>query len=282
MAILRWFSKGGYQEKTLWTSEDRNWSVVDGEKSGVKCRFLIDGEGRLQSGVVLGDVPIPIFQYARAMVTVACHQQSKNVLVLGGGGFCIPTAICHFVAGAEVDVVDRETRLKEVAEKYFFKPDNERLNFIEGEVKEVLSKGKTSDDYDLVIVDVFEENGLVPSELFDVEIFSSLKNLLGEDGVFLWNISAGRGGRWEEAVGRILSTAGRVGVVMKAFFHEEQSSNFYRNILLSNGAIDLDLLPGWGDAGIAEHGDTISATSPLVWPERHLRKGIGSNWVAVS
>lgn len=282
MSISRWFSKGGHREKTLWTSEDQNWSVVDGEKNGVRCRFLMDGAGRLQSGVVLGGSPVPIFQYARAMVEVAVRMRCKKVLALGGGGFCVPTAIFYFATGTEIDVVDREARLEEVAEQYFFKPRHERLRFIAGEAMEFLEVAGREGVYDLVLVDVFEESGLVPEEFFDVGVFSSIKNLLADDGGILWNISLGRGDGWKDVAGRILATAKDGGVSMRAFSHEEQSSSFYRNILFSHGLPGLDLPSGWCEEGITERGDVISVTRPLVWPEKALRKGVGASWKTVS
>lgn len=266
-----------YSEHTRWISRDGRWKVVDGERDGRRARFLLDKRGRLHSGVALDGPPIPVFQYAQAMLRAAVEERSRRILVLGAGGFSVPTAVSYFCPDCLIHTVDRDGELEEVAGKYFFKPADTNMRFFTCDAVDL--SGFSSGFYDLVLIDVFGENGLASIELFNLEWMTQLTRVLAGGGIVLWNMAMGRGAGWEMTLGRVLATGVVAGMTMEAFVHNDQSGSFYRNVLLShplhvvgrgNGGGGYE---GWHPVGGRAEGDVLRRGAGFSWPDEELHRG---------
>jgi spermidine synthase len=113
------------------------------------------------------------------MVKVLDHKESpKDILVLGLGGGIIPTWL-YDNTNANIDVVEIVPNMKEIAEKYFAMPVDDRINVIVEDCMKYI-KCRCDKKYDIIFVDVF---GAISSAIEDANIFhSGLKKILNSGG----------------------------------------------------------------------------------------------------
>jgi spermidine synthase len=217
--------------KILWSGKKAGvlWEVLSLEQSGVESRYLINGNGKMQSGISLDAGGLyPSFTYAQAMVLEAMHNHS-NILMLGAGGFSISTCILQHSSSVKITVVDIEGWLEEIAHQYLFKPRTNRLEFLEGNA-EVLPPSSAG-PYDLILIDLFTSEGLVPKSLFNPSFISRIKSLLAPNGSMIWNTSMGREPRCKSLAGEIRTALLNKGIASKAFSHPSQINYPKTNVL---------------------------------------------------
>jgi len=253
--------------KVLWSGQKAGvaWEVLRLKHDEGESRFLVNGEGRMQSGISLsGGTFSPTFSYARAMAEEACNDHT-NILMLGAGGFCISTCILQHSATAEITVVDTEGWLEEIASQYFFKPKSNRLEFIEGDAKESPATGR----FDLILVDLFTATGLVPERLFDSDFIGRLRNLLAPNGSMMWNISLGKEPNWR-AIGRKIQLALSDGnLECNVFSHPTQIDYQKCNVLFTHNLRKPLEESGWVNFALPERSE--GETRSVVWPAHRTR-----------
>lgn len=100
----------------------------------------------------------------------------KRVLVLGAGGGAVINLVHYLFKHAKVDAIDLDNQHLYVAKKYF-KIDSARCTLVQDDATKWVSRQK-SNQYDLIIEDLFAEQGGVPYRA--VEASSKwIKTLLG-------------------------------------------------------------------------------------------------------
>lgn len=250
----------------VWSgsSSGIEWEVVDLLQDGERRRFLVNGGRRLQSGMVLGNPPKPAFRYAKSMVEEAVAGHSR-VLVLGAGGFCIPTCILTGTGNTEVSVVDTEGWLEGVSARYFQKPDSRYLRFIEAEAQSFLSSHREL--YDLILVDLFGSDGLVPDKIVNRETISQMRAILRPGGSLLWNMSFGRSREWRRVAGRISCMLAEAGLPSTPCSHPDQDVYSKCNVVFFHSPQRDPLSDGWRRFDVEDCGET---NGQVVWPERNL------------
>ncbi len=116
------------------------------------------------------------------------NKNIESVLVLGCGAGSIPTIIykelkLNFV----IDAVEIDTKVIDLANKYFGLNDFVKLNIIINDAADFVKK--TDKKYDLIIVDLFNDIN-VPLEFLTQDFFKQLKSLLNDEGELLFNFVA--------------------------------------------------------------------------------------------
>ena len=107
--------------------------------------------GFLQGKALLSDPCIPTSLYMVEIINkVKQLKDIKKALVFGGGAFLIPSQL-NF-SGIETDVVEHNPEMLKVAKEYF-DYDSEGKVFIRSALEQI--KVVTMDEYDLIIVDLF-------------------------------------------------------------------------------------------------------------------------------
>ncbi len=107
----------------------------------------------------------------------------RKILVLGAGGF---------TAGLNDDFndytfVDIESTLKDISEKEFLKRDlTPNKKFIVRDASQFLKH--TTQEYDLIILDVYSNSYQIPENLITAEFMSRIKSRIAPDGIIIMNM----------------------------------------------------------------------------------------------
>jgi spermidine synthase len=111
----------------------------------------------------------------------------RNVLIIGLGGGTIPRALTRLVPGAQIDIVEIDPAVVEVAKRYFLFSESERVKVFEADgrvfVKRALREQRR---YDIIMLDAFDHE-YIPEHLLTREFLTEVKALLGPRGVLAAN-----------------------------------------------------------------------------------------------
>ena len=167
-------------------TEFSHYQVVDMVYVGRKARVLFSGQrAAAQSAIPKDGSPAMLFDYNRRFLELVESVKPKQLLLIGGGAFTLPTAILQNFSTIKVDVVELDPELKNIAKKYFNLPNDKRLKIIFGDGREYLNKNKKT--YDLILIDAFTHN-IIPRNLSNKEFVELLRNHLTKNGVVASNI----------------------------------------------------------------------------------------------
>jgi spermidine synthase len=142
-------------------------------------------EGPRQSVVKMGDLDYLGLPYAKsAMIGLAFTDAVDRILVVGLGGGTIPMFLRKHYPSAQIDVVEIDPQIIDLAKRYF--------NFIEdGFLHAYAQDGRAfiegvQKPYDLIFLDAFSATG-IPAHLATKEFLLTLKKSLKRSGVIIAN-----------------------------------------------------------------------------------------------
>lgn len=106
-----------------------------------------------------------------------------KILILGAGGFTVGLRDTF----NEYTFVDIEPTLKDISEKYFLKQKlSSNKKFIVQDASQFLKN--TTQQYDIILLDVYSNSFQVPEGLITTEFMSRIKSRIAPNGVVLMNI----------------------------------------------------------------------------------------------
>lgn len=122
-----------------------------------------------------------LWDYAHYLITIAgSHPEGSKGLLLGLAGGNIANELIKL--GYQVDAVDLDPRVYEVAKKYFAL--DSKINFIVDDARHFININKNP--YDVVIIDLFSGEG-VPNHILTIESLQILKKSLTSDATLIIN-----------------------------------------------------------------------------------------------
>jgi spermidine synthase len=159
--------------------------------SGRKIRILQTDPMGAQSLMYI-DKPSELYSDYTKFYDLAFHYKpdAKRVLMLGGGGYCVPKHITATRPEVSVDIVELDPGITDIAREYFYLSDRPGQAIYHEDARMFLnreaisSKGK----YDAIFEDVFGSSYNIPFHMTTVECMSRIRDLLSPDGVFVVNI----------------------------------------------------------------------------------------------
>lgn len=165
-------------------SDFHNIKVVENEVG----RFLHYAD-TYQAGFINTDFykgNLPYINYF--LIPYLMNTDIKNILLIGfGSGKLVNDYEFLFNNLKNIDVVDLEENIVDIATKFFNFKKSEKFNFILQDGLTYLRNNKKK--YDLIVVDVANNDGIDMRFLSD-EYFSSIKKSLKKDGIFVSNMCA--------------------------------------------------------------------------------------------
>ncbi len=178
--------------RTVYSSEDGHIVIRDEIEGGRPVRILLYDNIR-ESGIYMdeGLNSDPLFYYMKTLKeTVLFYERIDNVLLIGGGGMAFPKYYLNCVPDGRMTVVEKDANMLDLARKYFFFEDDDRIRMIIGEGASYISKraiDSSAPRYDLVIFDAFEGRRS-PKELSSEGIYKLTKQILDNDGILAINM----------------------------------------------------------------------------------------------
>lgn len=165
-----------------------HYTIADITLHNKPVRVLAMGPGGWQSGVYLDNTGGLVFGYTRKLADAVAAAPSKNrILILGGGAFSLPEYLGRQYPDSTVDVVEIDSQLPAIAQKYFRYDQPSNVNVYTEDARAYLQK--TTNKYDFIIADVYSDAS-VPFALTTREYTAELKKVLKPDGVVAVNMIA--------------------------------------------------------------------------------------------
>jgi spermidine synthase len=179
-----------------------HYVVVDEIYNDRPSRVLYS-KGRIaaQSGIALDDNSELLFDYNERFMELIRGLVPKNILVVGGGAFTLPTAVQKEFPDIELDVVEIDAGLVDIAREHFgFVPSKSARAHI-GDGADILDKLKST--YDMIILDVYEQTN-IPERFQTPELIRKVNSRLNENGIVAMNIIAAMYGIRSSVLHRIV------------------------------------------------------------------------------
>tara|TARA_E500000331_G_scaffold348669_2_gene390624 strand:- start:2113 stop:3006 length:894 start_codon:yes stop_codon:yes gene_type:complete len=172
-----------HEEKSLY----RNIEVK--ESVNRRCLvFAIKKGDRNQTCMDLTDPQKVVFPYARmTFAGLLLNPQPSSILVIGLGGGTIPTVLATLYPDSQIDVVEIDLAVVDVARKYFAYSESERSRVYVQDARVFIKRaGLRGVTYDLVILDAFTGD-YIPEHLMTAEFIEETARLLSPNGVLVAN-----------------------------------------------------------------------------------------------
>jgi spermidine synthase len=178
-------SKIVYNKKSLY----RNIMVSDeGDRFCMTFRMQSGAVHALQSCMFKDDHDRLVFDYAKAvMAGQLVVPKPKRILVLGMGGGSIPRVYRKLHPNAQIDVVEIDEAVVQVAAQWFdFKAGGNLKVHIKDGRQFVKQAGVFGQNYDLILLDAFNGD-YIPEHMMSKEFLEECSNVLAPNGVLVAN-----------------------------------------------------------------------------------------------
>ncbi len=128
-----------------------------------------------------------VFEYTK-YYDLAAHfnPNFKKALMIGGAAYSYPKYYLQKYPKAEIDVVEIDAQLTELARQYFRLKENSRLNIFHQDGRIFLNK--TDKKYDVIFGDAYRSDHSIPYQLTTIETVKRMYDILNDNGVVLINI----------------------------------------------------------------------------------------------
>ena len=113
----------------------------------------------------------------------------QKTLLIGGAGYSFPKEYLQKYPNAEIDVVEIDPQMTEIAKKHFRLEENPRLKIIHEDGRVYLNRVETQ-KYDVVLIDAFGSLFTVPFHLTTLEAVGQINRVLRKDGIVIINLGS--------------------------------------------------------------------------------------------
>lgn len=179
----------GYAERVLLEQRSLYSNILVKQRDGLIClQFHVKSDLRNQSCINPKQPKKMVFAYTRmSMAALLFQPQPQAVLVVGLGGGTLPTALAELYPDAEIDALEIDPAVIDVAENYFgFKAD-ERVRAHSLDARIWVRRATLKEQrFDLIILDAFNGD-YIPEHLMTAEFLGEVKSLLSAEGVVVAN-----------------------------------------------------------------------------------------------
>jgi spermidine synthase len=174
------------KEKTIYSKVTPYATIlVKEDNEGLRTLWFL-GDESPQSAVKVGDPDHIQFKYAQAItVALALFEEPKRVLVVGLGGGTLPSLFRKHYPRMEIDTVDIDPDVVDVAKKFFgFREDATMHAYVE-DGRQFIEKCRTP--YDIIFLDAYGSED-VPYHMVTKEFLQAVRKATTPKGVVASNI----------------------------------------------------------------------------------------------
>jgi spermidine synthase len=160
--------------------------VIDNSRYGIRqLRF----DRQIESGIFLRE-PYPTSEKYTHYFQLAflARPKMQRVLFIGAGGGIGPRAFAAHDPALQVDVVDIDQRVLNVAKEYFFLRETPAMKLVAQDGRMFLRQAAA--EYDCIVLDAFTIGGRIPFHLVTREFLELCRDRLTPDGIFLMNMGS--------------------------------------------------------------------------------------------
>lgn len=188
------------QEKILFKGKTAlgSYQIIDMVYEGRKARVLFSGNREAAfSGMPLDDGPDLLFDYIQRFYELVAYKRPSRLLIIGGGVHTLSAALLHSLPDIQIDAVEIDPGLTDLAARFCgFKP-NSRLNVYSQDGKSFLLT--TNKRFDMIIIDAFSHLR-IPSSLTDSHTAQLTHDALSKQGITAINVISSYSGRASQTI----------------------------------------------------------------------------------
>lgn len=155
-------------------------------------RSLYFGADCLQSRMALSTPHTLVLSYTQYMAfSLLLKPKPRNILVVGIGAGSFIRFFCHHFPKSHIDAVDYSSHVINAARGYFSLPENSRVTVFCEDGRVFLSNNNQK-QYDLILIDAFDDQGMAPTVYSD-HFLDLCSNSLAPGGLVscnLWSSNA--------------------------------------------------------------------------------------------
>lgn len=150
--------------------------------------FNVHRGDRNQTCVDVNERDKLVFSYTRmSFAGLLLQPQPKSILVAGLGGGSIPTTFTDLFPDAQIDVVEVDQAVVNVAKQFFFFEENPNMKVAVADARVFIKRaGLLGKKYDYIVLDAFGGD-YIPEHLLTMEFLEEVKAILADDGVLVAN-----------------------------------------------------------------------------------------------
>ncbi len=170
-------------------------SIVESvdRRNNRRVRIMVTSPEAAQS-LMYTDHPSELVSDYTKFYDLAFHYKAdtKRVLMLGGGGYCVPRYLLANRPDVSIDVVELDPGVTEAARQYFDLHDNPNMRIFHEDARTFLNRAASDGfgQYDAIFMDTFTSAIVIPFQMTTVETAKHLRELLKPDGSLIVNIIA--------------------------------------------------------------------------------------------
>ncbi len=197
---------GASEAKIYYLRQVRNYHDIDTEysrlriyepeglRNGKKTRVLAFDPQFLQSVMYLDSDELAL-EYAKFYHLLRHFKPDfQKTLLIGGAAYSFPKDYLQRYPNAEIETVEIDPQMTEIAKEFFRLQENPRLKSIHEDGRFFLNRSE-SNKYDVVLMDAFGSLFTVPFQLTTIEAISQINRVLKDDGVVILNLGGALEGK---------------------------------------------------------------------------------------
>jgi len=202
-------------------------TVVENEGKGVRTLYLAELP---QSAMYMNGSTTLVYRYTKLFnLGFGYNPNITSVLFIGGGGFSSPKQFLADYSWVEVDVVEIDPKVVEVAYTYFEVPTDEpRLTVSVADGRQFL---EDAGQYDMIVLDAYSPT-YVPFHLMTYEFQEIVWEHLNTDGVVVSNLIGSLVGDTSELFWSEVMTVGAVFPHVDLYRTKETLGSVVQNMVL--------------------------------------------------
>jgi len=192
LCLIFFAATGADAEKMVFSKDSLYHRILVHDDGSIRTLSFGKGPGALRQSVIdIEDLDRLFLDYSKTVFAgLLLDQDPTKVLIIGLGGGVIPRIMHRHFPEAEIDVVEIDPEVVEVAKRFFFfQPDNSlRVHVSDGRVFVRRQAGlRPTPLYDLIILDAFN-NEYIPFHLTTREFLQQVAAILDPKGVVVANV----------------------------------------------------------------------------------------------
>lgn len=180
--------ESGIKGAVICRRRDEYGEIIVAEEGNKRTLYF--GKGITQSTIRTDRPDVLLEDYNEAMTSALIFKsEPRSVLLIGLGGCSLVHFLLKALPDCTVDVVEIRRQVIDLSREFFLLPaDNAHLRIFHASGGDYIAhRSKNSRNYDMIIVDAFDETGPAVS-LLEKEFLSSCRMRLNENGVFIINL----------------------------------------------------------------------------------------------
>ena len=163
--------------------------TTDDPTTGKSMRALAFDPFIVQSAMFVGSDDL-VFEYTRYYHLVRHFKPDfSHTLMIGGAGYSYPKEFVRTYPNADIDVVEIDPGMTELAREQFHLHDSHKMHIIHQDGRMFLNEAPPA-AYDAVFIDVAGSLFTIPSHLTTVEAVRNVSRILKDDGVVIFNLGS--------------------------------------------------------------------------------------------